>query len=222
MGIEDALSLKLRHKLRKDLLSADEKLIHEIPKVELHVHIEGTLTLDLRWKLTQRNGTTLRLVPNGPEIKSLEELKAALEAIMPEAGRMNNEQETDIFFESYYEGFQALKTKEDFFDLAMDYFEHAASMNVRYCEPFFDPQGHTSRGVPWNDMMDGFREAQKEAESRLHVGTSTIDGPDARAHCSIDQVKVDHVLPPRSFSRVGHGALQVRAAIPRHDRRHRA
>jgi adenosine deaminase len=172
MGIQDALSLELRKKLRKDLLAADDKFVHEIPKVELHVHIEGTLTLDLRWKLTQRNGTTLRLVPNGPEIKSLEDLHAAMDAIMPEASRMNNAEERDVFFESYYEGFQALQTKEDFFDLAMNYFEHAASMNVRYCEPFFDPQGHTSRGVLWSDMMDGFRDAQKEAERRLNVRTT--------------------------------------------------
>jgi adenosine deaminase len=222
MGIEDALSLKSRHELKKKLLAADEKLIHEIPKVELHVHIEGTLTLERRWKLTQRNGTPLKLVPNGPELKSLEELEAALEAIMPEAGRMDNEQETDIFFESYYQGFQALKTKEDFYDLAMDYFERVASMNVRYCEPFFDPQGHTGRGVPWNDMMDGFRKAQKEAESKLNVPSPPLDDRNPEAYCPIGQVKMDHVLPPGPTSRVGPGALQGCAAISRYDRRHRA
>ncbi|RDW75427.1 adenosine deaminase-2 [Coleophoma cylindrospora] len=174
MGIEEALSLELRKKLRGDLLAADDKFVIEIPKVELHVHIEGTLTLDLRWKLTQRNGTTLRLIPNGPELKSLDELHASMASIMPEASRMNNDEERDIFFESYFEGFQALKTKEDFYDLAMNYFEHAAAMNVRYCEPFFDPQGHTSRGVPWSEMMNGFREAQTDAETKFNVKSRWI------------------------------------------------
>jgi adenosine deaminase len=82
---------------------------------------------------------------------------------------MNNEEERDSFFESYFEGFQALQTKEDFYDLAMNYFESVASMNVCYCEPFFDPQGHTSRGVAWSEMMDGFKEAQIEAERKLKV-----------------------------------------------------
>lgn len=173
MGIEEALSHELRKKLRGDLLAADDKFVLEIPKVELHVHIEGTLTLDLRWKLTQRNGATLRLVPTGPELKSLEELHDALDSIMPEASRMDNGEERDIFFESYFEGFQALQTKQDFYDLAMNYFEHAASMNVRYCEPFFDPQGHTSRGVLWSDMLGGFREAQREAETKLNVCTTS-------------------------------------------------
>jgi adenosine deaminase len=178
MGIEEALSLDLRKKLRENLLAADDKFVLDIPKVELHVHIEGTLTLDLRWKLTQRNGTPLKLFSNGPELKSLEELHAAMDSIMPEASRMNNEEERDTFFESYFEGFQALKTKEDFYDLAMNYFEHAASMNVRYCEPFFDPQGHTGRGIPWTEMMDGFREAQRVAERTLNVGTALIRWPE--------------------------------------------
>jgi adenosine deaminase len=172
MGIEEALSFELRKKLREDLLAADDKFVLEIPKVELHVHIEGTLTLDLRWKLTQRNGTTLRLVPTGPELNSLEELHAAMDSIMPEASRMDNDEERDTFFESYFEGFQALKVKEDFYDLAMNYFEHAASMNVRYCELFFDPQGHTSRGVTWSAMMDGFSQAQRDAEEKLNVCTA--------------------------------------------------
>lgn len=33
--------------------------IKALPKVELHVHIEGTLTPALRWKLAHRNGVKL-------------------------------------------------------------------------------------------------------------------------------------------------------------------
>jgi len=170
MGIEEALPLELRKKLRGELLAANDKFVLDTPKVELHVHIEGTLTPELRWKLAQRNGTKLRLGQNSPELKTLDELIKAYDTIQPRPNRnMNNSEERILFFEAYYEGFEALKTKEDFFELAMNYFEHAASMNVRYCEPFFDPQGHTSRGVPWKDMMDGFKEAQIKAEKELNV-----------------------------------------------------
>lgn len=92
-----------------------------------------------------------------------------MDLLRPDPSRVNNDEERFQFFEAYYEGFECLKTKEDFFDLAMHYFEHAATMNVRYCELFFDPQGHTSRGTPWIVMMEGFREAQKKAEEELHV-----------------------------------------------------
>lgn len=169
MGIEEALSAELREKLRDDLLAVDHKFVLEIPKVELHVHLEGTLTAELRWKLTQRNGTRLRIAKNGPELKSLEDLQASMDLLRPDSSRMNNDEERFQFFEAYLEGFECLKTKEDFFDLAMHYLAHAATMNVRYCELFFDPQGHTSRGTRWIVMMEGFREAQKKAEKELNA-----------------------------------------------------
>ncbi|CAG8952013.1 hypothetical protein HYFRA_00000749 [Hymenoscyphus fraxineus] len=71
------------------------------------------------------------------------------------------------FYEAYYGGFDLLQTEEDYYDLAMGYFERASQMKVRYCEPFFDPQGHTRRGIPLDVMMRGFKRAQDEAESRL-------------------------------------------------------
>lgn len=43
-------------------------------------------------------------------------------------------------------------------------------MKVRYCEPFFDPQGHTRRGVSLAAMLAGFRKAQLEAAERFNVG----------------------------------------------------
>ncbi|KFY26605.1 hypothetical protein V493_03986 [Pseudogymnoascus sp. VKM F-4281 (FW-2241)] len=174
MGIEEALSSDLREKLRDNLLAADHKFVLEIPKVELHVHLEGILTAELRWKLTQRNGTKLRIAKNGPELKSLEELEAAMDLLRPDSSRVNDDEERFQFFEAYYEGFECLKTKEDFFDLAMYYLERAATMNVRYCELFFDPQGHTNCGTPWNVMMEGFREAQKKAEKELNVKSAWI------------------------------------------------
>lgn len=169
MGIEESLSADGREKLRDELLAANDRFVLEIPKVELHMHIEGTLTAELRWKFAQRNGIKLRIAEHGPELNSLEEAKAAMDLLRPDPSRVNNDEERFQFFEAYYEGFECLKTREDYYDLAMHYLEHAAKMNVRYCELFFDPQGHTSRGTSWAVMMEGFREAQKTAETRLNV-----------------------------------------------------
>ncbi|KAL6248512.1 hypothetical protein RBB50_004767 [Rhinocladiella similis] len=174
MGIEEALSADLREKLRDDLLAANDKFALEIPKVELHVHIEGTLTAELRWKFAQRNGIKLRIAQHGPELKSLDEVRAAMDLLRPDPSRVNNDEERFQFFEAYYEGFECLKTKQDFYDLAMHYLEHAATINVRYCEIFFDPQGHTSHGTSWDVMMEGFREAQKTAANELNVKSAWI------------------------------------------------
>ena len=64
---------------------------------------------------------------------------------------------------------EVLWTEEDFYELAMDYFVKAAAMNVRYCEPFFDPQAHTRRGVELETFMRGFQRAQVEADTKLNV-----------------------------------------------------
>ncbi|KAH9208905.1 hypothetical protein DL95DRAFT_344911 [Leptodontidium sp. 2 PMI_412] len=174
MGIEDALGADLREKLRDELVAADDKFVQEVPKVELHVHIEGILTAELRWKLTQRNGTTLRMAKHGSEIKSLAAMEAAMDLLRPDSSRVNNDEERFQFFEAYYEGFECLKTKEDFYDLAMYYLERAAAQNVRYAEIFFDPQGHTALGTSWETMMGGFREAKIIAERDLNVKSAWI------------------------------------------------
>jgi adenosine deaminase len=59
---------------------------------------------------------------------------------------MDNNEETLSFFKAYYSSFKVLKTQQDYYDLAMDYYEYAAAMNVRYAEIFFNPQGHTRFG----------------------------------------------------------------------------
>ncbi|KPI35873.1 putative deaminase [Cyphellophora attinorum] len=174
MGIEEALPASARDKLRAELLAEDHIFIQALPKVELHVHIEGTITAELRWKFTQRNGTPLRIAANGSEIHSLKELEHAMDLLRPDPSRVNNDEERFQFFEAYYEGFACLKTKQDYFDLAMHYYENTARMNVRYAEIFFDPQGHTAKGMSWDVMMGGFREAKERAERELNVKSAWI------------------------------------------------
>ena len=168
--VEGALPLEARRDLRVSIAETRDPLVEALPKVELHVHIEGTLTPALKWKFSQRNGMTLKHPRSGATFTTLEELQDSHDSFKTLSGdRMNNAEETLSFFEAYYGGFEVLKTTQDYHDLAMHYFERAAGMNVRYCELFFDPQGHTRTGVTWKTMMDGFRSAQETAEKDLNV-----------------------------------------------------
>ncbi|KAM5343440.1 hypothetical protein ACJ41O_011977 [Fusarium nematophilum] len=176
---EGLLSPRGRQKLRDELLSANDTLISRIPKVELHIHIEGTLTPELRWKLAKRNNLEIRMSKDSDVINSLGGLKEAYQSIISSSQlhRYREHSPSDIpitFFEAYYAGLDVLRTRRDFYDLAMNYFHHAAAMNVRYCEPFFDPQAHTRRGIALHDMMAGFRDAQEEASRELNVQSSWI------------------------------------------------
>ncbi|KAH6678815.1 putative adenosine deaminase [Plectosphaerella plurivora] len=167
-----------RRELRAGLLASNDAFVTEMPKVELHVHIEGTLTPELRWKLAVRNGLKVSMGnKSAREILSPEELKQAYGDVISSAqlpSYANAEEVPATFFEAYYSGCDVLRTRQDYFDLAYDYFRRAASMNVRYCEVFFDPQSHTSRGISWEDLMGGLREAQQKAATELNVQSGWI------------------------------------------------
>ena len=172
--MEEALPVREREKLRDELLAKESRFVRDLPKVEMHVHLEGTITAEMRWKLSQRNGTTLRIAKGGPEIQTFAELQTAMDLLRPDPSRVNDDEERFQFFEAYYEGFECLKTQQDYFDLAWHYLSHAAEQNVRWCELFFDPQGHTSRGISWETMMNGFREASRKAKAELNIGSVYI------------------------------------------------
>ncbi len=127
-----------------------------LPKAELHIHIEGSLEPAMMLGLAARNGVTLR---HGSE--------AALKA----AYRFGNLQE---FLDLYYEGMSVLQQEQDFYDLAMAYLRRAAAQNVRHAEIFFDPQGHTGRGIAFKVVVDGLWRALKDAERELGLTASLI------------------------------------------------
>lgn len=156
---------------KQHVLSMSDPFIARIPKIELHVHIEGTLTPELRWELGQRNGILIKSDRLQRTFYSLEQLKEMYNLLEPRSIKGANQ--VSAFFDAYYGGMEVLQTEEDFYDLAMHYFVKAASMQVRYCEPFFDPQAHTRRGVKFQTFMRGFRRAQTDSERDLNVGNKS-------------------------------------------------
>jgi adenosine deaminase len=131
-------------------------LARRIPKAELHVHIEGTLEPELMFELAQRNGVT---VP-------YESAQAAREAYT-----FHNLQS---FLDLYYAGCSVLRTEGDFFELTRAYLAKAAVQGVRHAEIFFDPQTHTSRGVPMEAVAGGIQRALHEGESRFGITSRLI------------------------------------------------
>src|SRR6187551_945985 len=126
-------------------------LIKRLPKCELHIHIEGSLEPELMLALARRNGIRL-------PYPSVEALRAAY--------RFRNLQD---FLDLYYQGMSVLITEQDFYDLAWAYLERAHADNVRHVEMFFDPQGHTSRGVAFATVINGLSRAIADARKNLGV-----------------------------------------------------
>ena len=130
--------------------------IEGMPKAELHVHLEGTLEPELKFELAARNGLEL-------PYRAVDELRAAYRF-----------DDLPSFLAVYYEGMSVLATEQDFYDLAMAYFRKAHSQNVVYAEVFFDPQAHTSRGIAFESVVEGIRNAQHDAEQSLGLRTQLI------------------------------------------------
>jgi adenosine deaminase len=133
-----------------------EDFIAGLPKCELHLHIEGTLEPELKFKLAAANGIEL-------PYSTVEEARAAF--------TFNS---LSSFLVGYYEGMDVLRTEPDFYELASAYLRKAASQNVRYAEIFFDPQAHTSRGVPFDIVIRGLRRAILDAERTLGIRAQLI------------------------------------------------
>jgi adenosine deaminase len=130
--------------------------IEGMPKAELHVHLEGTLEPELKFELAARNGLDL---PYG----SAAEMRAAYRF-----------DDLPSFLAVYYEGMSVLRTEQDFYDLATAYFRKAHSQNVVYAEVFFDPQAHTTRGVSFDTVIDGFHRARQDAGASLGLRAQLI------------------------------------------------
>jgi adenosine deaminase len=78
------------------------------------------------------------------------------------------------FLDVYYQGMSVLVTEQDFYDLAFAYLKRARADNVRHVEMFFDPQGHTVRGVPFATVIGGLHRAIADARRELGVNAGLI------------------------------------------------
>ena len=133
-----------------------QDLIQEIPKAELHLHIEGSLEPELMMALASRNQIKI-------PYNSVDEIRAAYKF-------------TDLqsFLDIYYAGAQVLVEEQDFYDLTWHYLERAKQDNVRHVEIFFDPQTHTDRGINFDTVIQGISQALEDAKTKLSITSKLI------------------------------------------------
>lgn len=133
-----------------------DDFVRDLPKAELHLHLEGTLEPELMFGLAHRNGMSL---PFG----SVDDARAAYVF-------------TDLqsFLDIYYAACDVLRTEQDFYDLTWAYVERAAAQGVRHAEVFFDPQSHTSRGVAFEAIVAGIDRALDHAAISLGMTSRLI------------------------------------------------
>ncbi|KAI9808206.1 MAG: hypothetical protein M1825_004663 [Sarcosagium campestre] len=122
-------------------------LLVALPKVEHHVHFEGTMTTTLLFTLSMRN--VIPLPANDPAYTSPTTLSRHYSTFTS----------LSSFLQAYFTGIAYLQTQRDFHDVAYAYLRQACSDNVRHVELSFDPQAHTCRGIPLRVVLDGLSSA---------------------------------------------------------------
>ncbi|MFU2486930.1 adenosine deaminase [Thauera sp. WH-1] len=133
-----------------------DHFVRSLPKAELHLHIEGTLEPEMMFELARRNGVALPW-------DSVAATRAAYAF-----------SDLQSFLDLYYAGAAVLIHEQDFFELALAYFERAHADGVVHAELFFDPQTHTTRGVAFATVLDGLERACDEAQARWGISSRLI------------------------------------------------
>ena len=173
-------------------------IVQNMPKAELHIHIEGSLEPELIFALAQRNGVQLAY-------PSVDALRAAYAF-----------KDLQSFLDIYYAGASVLLKEQDFHDMTAAYLARAKADHVRHAEIFFDPQTHTSRGVPIGDVINGIHRACADSdvsatlilcflrhlseEDALATLEAALPYRDKFIGVGLDSSEVGH--PPEKFTRV--------------------
>jgi adenosine deaminase len=133
-----------------------DDFVRQLPKAELHLHIEGTLEPELVFELAARNKVHL----DYPDVAALR--------------RAYVFDDLQSFLDIYYANCAVLRTEQDFYDLTTAYLSRAAGQGVRHAEIFFDPQTHTRRGVSFETCSSGIRRALDDGAETFGISSGLI------------------------------------------------
>jgi adenosine deaminase len=137
-------------------MRSEEEYIRELPKAELHVHIEGTLEPELAFQLAKKHRIVLPYA-------TVEELRGAYRFA-----------DLQSFLDIYYAGANVLRDADDFYALARAYLRKAHEQGVVHAEIFFDPQTHSARGIALATVIEGLRRALAEAQREFGITSCLI------------------------------------------------
>ena len=142
--------------------------IREMPKVELHVHLEGSIRPSTLLTLAQRNGVELP----AQDLQGLREFY-----------RFTN---FDHFIQVYFTICSCLRTVQDFSLIAYEFGAEMARQHTRYAEVTFTPATSVNvSGLPFDEILAGLNEGRDLARADFGVEFRWVldivrDNPDSR------------------------------------------
>jgi aminodeoxyfutalosine deaminase len=121
------------------------------PKIELHVHLEGTVRPETLLEIARRNDVPL-------PVDTVEELR-----------ELYRFRDFAHFIEIWILTTRALQAAADFRQIVVDYAQEAAGHGAVYIEGIFSPAEPVRRGVPWEEVFEGYCDGAQEAHELYGV-----------------------------------------------------
>ena len=121
------------------------------PKIELHVHLEGTVRPDTLLEIARRNDVAL-------PVDTVEGL-----------GSLYAFRDFAHFIDVWTMTTRALRTERDFRQVVVEYARDAARLGAVYIEGIFSPAERVKYGPSWDEVFSGFCDGAQEAGERFGV-----------------------------------------------------
>lgn len=174
-------------------MSKLHKDINSMPKIELHLHLEGSLRAETLFRLAQRNKIDLGVSePN--------ELESRYQFV-----------DFQHFAELFITGLSVLKTVDDFADATFALARELAGQNVRYAEITSTPFHHHRRGVKLGDYAAGLNEGRRRALKELNLEIAWVCDISRESEDPDSQFTADFILSPdapEGLIGIGLGGLE--------------
>jgi adenosine deaminase len=178
-----------------------------VPKVELHLHLEGAIPLEALWELVQKYGTD-------PSVTDIAALK-----------RKFQYKDFPHFIETWIWKNQFLREYEDFTFIAEAVAKNLARQNIRYAEVFYTPSDFFEHGLETQMLTEAIHSGLarvKQTEVKLIMDFCRDRGPENAVNnlSAVNEVKQlgvigvglggsEQAYPPEPFAEVYEQARKL-------------
>lgn len=162
-----------------------DSFVKALPKAELHLHLEGAVSLPTAIDLAKKHGLSTR---------ELETSSGAFEF-----------SDLEAFLRAYDLVCAAIVDRDDFHRVTYETLARCAASGARYVEFFFSPQAHLPHGVAYATMLDGIIAAMRDAESECGVASRLIPAANRELGPEVTHQFLDFVLSDRRDEVIGIG-----------------
>jgi adenosine deaminase len=170
------------------------EFLHRLPKMELHLHLEGAILPGTAADLARRNGITLPPHDRVEDLYHYENLKE--------------------FLDIYTAVSDSVISAGDFHRITYEMLQSCARNNARYVEFFFSPQVHLPHGISFDTMLDGITAGMDEAAADFGIESRIVPGVNRELGPAAGEELLDMILARKEERLIGIGLDFNEAPFP--------